>query len=261
MKILKNAQKVKAFWQALEAAKKRRLLMLDYDGTLSPFVADRANAYPYPGIGRLLGRIISISLNTVVIISGRNALEVKKLLGLRVPVEIWGGHGMERLLPSGRLIQVPIGEESKDIFNRVENWAKRHGLEGSMEEKHGSIAFHVRGLGRKKAETILEETTEYLEDVSEDTNLEVDAFDGGVELRTVGIDKGTVVDKLLQSFEDDVICSYYGDDFTDEDAFKALNGRGVSFLVRSELRQTHADVWIIPPDELKRCLSRYILDK
>ena len=259
MKILKNKEKVKNFWMALSDGRSRRLLMLDYDGTLSPFVAEREKAIPYPGIGEILENIIKNKLNTVVIISGRNAIEVKDLLGLKVPVEIWGGHGTERLLTSGRLIQVPISESSKEIFHQVEEWAQREGLGSSIEEKHGSLAFHVRGMKKQRAKRLLKEATEFFKSVSTNSSLEVDPFDGGVELRTKGIDKGNVIKRLIRAFPSDGVFSYYGDDLTDEDAFSALNGYGVSFLVRKELRPTKADVWIIPPEELKECLCKYIV--
>ena len=44
--------------------------------------------------------------------------------------------------------------------------------------------------------------------------------------------------------------AYLGDDRTDEDAFRALRGRGLSVLVRAEPRETAADAWIRPPEEL-----------
>ena len=259
MKILKNRQKVEAFWQDVAEALVKRLIMLDYDGTLSPFVSERMKAYPYPGMGEILEKILESSKNRVVIISGRNALEVRRLLGMDIPVEIWGGHGTERLLPSGRLIRVPVSRASEEIFHRVEDWARQEGLSKSLEKKHGSMAFHVRGMKKKMARELLEEATEFLEEVSRDSDLQVDAFDGGVELRTMGVDKGGVVRELMDDFGVACACSYYGDDFTDEDAFEALDDHGVSFLVRKKFRPTGADIWIIPPEELKECLRRYIL--
>ncbi len=259
MKILKEKEKVEAFWQKVAEGQARRLLMLDYDGTLSPFVAERLKAYPYPGVPQILDRILESSKNRVVIISGRNALEVKELLGLDVPVEIWGGHGMERLLPSGRLVQVPVSRVSREVFHQVEDWAEHEGLSRSLEEKHGSMAFHVRGMRKSRADKLLEEATDFFQEVSSGSDLKVNAFDGGVELRTRGVDKGRVVRELLEDCDKNCACSYYGDDLTDEDAFSALDGSGVSFLVRKKFRHTNADVWIIPPEELKECLGRYIL--
>ncbi len=233
--------------------------MLDYDGTLAPFVPARMKAFPYPGIGRILERILESRKNRVVIISGRNAKEVRRLLGLNRAVEIWGGHGTERLLPSGRLVRLPLPQASEKTFRRVKDWARAACLSGSLEAKHGSVAFHVRGMKKERASALIEKVTEFFEGVSMDSGLAVAAFDGGVELRTKGMDKGRVVRDLVRDMGWACACSYYGDDFTDEDAFEALYDNGVSFLVRRRFRPTRADVWIIPPDELKDCLLRYIL--
>ena len=48
-------------------------------------------------------------------------------------------------------------------------------------------------------------------------------------------------------------------DATDEDAFKALRGRGVSFLVRSRWRPTWANWWITPPEEVLGILDLFAL--
>ncbi len=259
MKILKNTEKIDAFWKRLKEPRLARLIMLDYDGTLAPFVVERDEAYPYPWVKSILEKLLLDKRNRIVIISGRNATEVKELLGLNSPIEIWGGHGMERLLPSGRLVQSPVSSSSQRIFHRVEDWAENHGLSTNLEEKHGSVAFHVRGLGKSRAKELLHEATDFFEKVSAKSDLEVDAFDGGVELRTHGVDKGQVVKELIDESPKNAAFSYYGDDLTDEDAFEALSDKGVSFLVRKEFRPTKADVWIIPPEELKECLSRYIV--
>jgi trehalose-6-phosphatase len=51
-------------------------LLLDYDGTLSPFCLDRRQALPYAGMTELLQEIIVNGRTRVVIITGRNAHEV-----------------------------------------------------------------------------------------------------------------------------------------------------------------------------------------
>ncbi|RME26788.1 MAG: trehalose-phosphatase, partial [Candidatus Zixiibacteriota bacterium] len=49
-----------------------------------------------------------------------------------------------------------------------------------------------------------------------------------------------------------------GDDRTDEDAFAALSSRGLKVLVRSEPRETAADLRLVPPDELRSFLDRWL---
>jgi trehalose-6-phosphatase len=51
--------------------------------------------------------------------------------------------------------------------------------------------------------------------------------------------------------------AYLGDDATDEDAFKAIRGRGIGVLVRPQFRATAADFWLKPPEELLEFLERW----
>src|SRR2546428_6859975 len=50
---------------------KRRLLLLDYDGTLVPFSPDRDAAFPEERVVRVLKDLVSDSANHVVLVSGR----------------------------------------------------------------------------------------------------------------------------------------------------------------------------------------------
>ncbi|NIP26121.1 MAG: trehalose-phosphatase, partial [Phycisphaerae bacterium] len=76
-----------------------------------------------------------------------------------------------------------------------------------------------------------------------------------LELRVPGRDKGDAVGTILAEMNQDAVTAYLGDDLTDEDAFKAIKGKGIGILVREELRSTAADVWIRPPEELLTFLS------
>jgi trehalose 6-phosphate phosphatase len=49
-----------------------------------------------------------------------------------------------------------------------------------------------------------------------------------------------------------------GDDTTDESAFQAINGRGLSVLVRPRYRATAAEAWLKPPDEVFDLLQRWL---
>ena len=84
-------------------------------------------------------------------------------------------------------------------------------------------------------------------------------FDGGIELRASGKTKGVAVTAILAEMGDDFAAAYLGDDQTDENAFRAIKGRGVSVLVRPEPRPTMADLWLRPPDELGRFLRDWLV--
>jgi trehalose-6-phosphatase len=54
--------------------------------------------------------------------------------------------------------------------------------------------------------------------------------------------------------------TYLGDDLTDESAFSAINQTAnphLSVLMRREWRETAAEVWLQPPDQLRWFLRRW----
>lgn len=90
----RHPQLLDSFFNHLKLAP-RRVLMLDYDGTLAPFHLERAKATPYPGVREILSQILRAGHTRLVIVSGRHAQEVISLLDLPEPLEVWGSHGWE----------------------------------------------------------------------------------------------------------------------------------------------------------------------
>src|SRR5579862_6923138 len=99
MQVAERKSVYAAFFDQVRHASKR-VLMLDYDGTLAPFTPDRARAFPYREIPALVSQIMQRNTR-VVLISGRAATELLFLSAIHPHPEIWGSHGSERLLPDG----------------------------------------------------------------------------------------------------------------------------------------------------------------
>ena len=111
------------------------------------------------------------------------------------------------------------------------------------------------GLPSDAAEEIYAKVTSRWEPLTEEAGLNLKLFDGGIELGVPGKDKGTAVQTILREMGDDAVTAYLGDDFTDEDAFSSINGKGLGILVRTEFRPTKAAVWLKPPRELLQFLD------
>jgi trehalose-phosphatase len=235
-----------------------RVLMLDYDGTLAPFQPRPERAVPYPGVREALAALIAAGGTRIVIISGRPAADVRPLLALNESPEIWGGHGWERLLPDGELkteepsphIKVSLEEAAAAV-----NEAIRSG--GRLERKRASVAVHWRGLPALTAVKVQSRARAAWEDFVADETLQLLPFDGGLELRAAGCNKQHAVKAVLSETVGNSAIAYLGDDLTDEDAFAAVKPRGLAVLVRPELRETQADVWLQPPRELIGFLYRW----
>ncbi len=257
MKLLNSILDLDAFFDRLRKAS-QRVLLLDYDGTLAPFRAEREQAAPYPRIPPLLDEIVRCRRSRLAIVSGRATTAVAALLGLKRTPEIFGSHGAERLSIDGTYRSPTVPDATRAVLGEAYQWAGDQGLQRQTELKPAGIAFHWRGLEREAAERIRQSVRTQSSRWSDRSGLELREFDGGLELRLPGITKGDVVRTVLAESDDQAVVAYLGDDTTDEDAFETLAGRGLSILVRTELRPTKADLWLIPPEDLVSFLHRWL---
>jgi len=233
-------------------------LLLDYDGTLAPFWLNRQQALPYPGMTALLQEIIVNGRTRVVIITGRNAHEVIPLLALHPSPEIWGCHGLERLRPDGTCETPRVEEPVLHALADADRWLRHQGLHNRAEFKTGTVAIHWRGLDEATAAGIRGQVLLGWIPIAQSTPMELLEFDGGIEMRMPGRDKGDAVRTILDEIGPEVPVAYLGDDLTDERAFLALGTLGLSVLVRPEWRETAAAVWIRPPEGLREFLTRWL---
>jgi trehalose 6-phosphate phosphatase len=234
-----------------------RALLLDYDGTLAPFTADRERAYPYPGVREALDRILRDGTTRLAVISGRAAGDLEKLLGTHRLPELWGSHGLERWLPGGERRVSRSSPAASAFLAEVVRAVEEHGWGGLLERKPFGIALHARGAPARVFEAARAALQEQWLPRAASVGLEPLEFDGGIELRPAGRHKGEAVRQVMGELDAGAAIAYLGDDRTDEDAFLALRGRGLGVLVRAELRPTSADLWIRPPAELLEFLSRW----
>jgi trehalose-phosphatase len=256
MRVLRNGVDPKAFFADLRTAPSR-VLLLDYDGTLAPFREDRDQAAPYPEAQEMVRGIHRDGGTRVVVISGRALADLRPLLGLDPAPELWGTHGWERLLPDGRVESADPGPDASVALKHAAELALTLAPAERIERKPASVAAHLRGLPRDESASVGGRVRAAWTPLLERGSLELHDFDGGIELRVAGRDKGVAVREVLAEEPAGVAVAYLGDDRTDEDAFLALGARGLSVLVRSELRESAADVWIRPPGELVEFLGNW----
>lgn len=264
MRILQDGTDVDGFFDEL-ARVGNGVLLLDYDGTLAPFEEDRDAAVPYEGVrGRLetLRRLAGKggSVSSPIVISGRPSEEVDRLLAVDPPPEIWGCHGWERRDADGELHAIDPGEGVRGGLDRAYAAAGDVAPEERLEHKGAAVAVHFRGMDEGEAESLQAEVRAHWRSIVDDgEGLELRPFDGGLELRAGARDKGSAVEEILADTPSGLPLAYLGDDLTDEDAFGAVRAvGGLAVLVRPVCRETEANIWIHPPDELLAFLDRWI---
>jgi trehalose 6-phosphate phosphatase len=245
-----------AFLQQIQAAPES-VLLLDYDGTLAPFHVDRSLAYPYHGVVSLLDGIVQCDKTRVVIVSGRPIVELRALLTPMSDLEMWGSHGLERQLSDGSYSRVQVSEEDAASLREAEEWVVAAGLLTCAEIKLGGIAIHWRGVAPAEAKRIQALTQDSWRPLAERSGLKLLRFEAGLELRVSHPDKGNAVRTIIAALDDKVPIAFLGDDLTDEDAFQVLKERGLTVLVRADYRETMAEAWLRPPEELIAFLERW----
>lgn len=250
------AEKLDEFFGVV-AGSVRPLLLLDYDGTLAAFRVDRFKSRPWVGVRELLESIQRQGRTRLAVITGRPAAEIAPMLGIDPPLEVWGLHGAERIYPDGRreLQQAPAATQIR--IEALRQHLKRDSLGGLFEDKANGVVMHWRGFSQRRAELIEQRARALFEPLAHIEGLALLEFESGLELRA-GRNKGGAVEAILAESGDAGPVAYLGDDLTDEAAFRAVKGRGLSALVRRTWRKTDADVWLRPPQELRDFLGRWL---
>jgi trehalose 6-phosphate phosphatase len=212
---------------ALLASPRRALIATDFDGTLSPIVADPAAARALPGAVPALARLAR-AVGTVAVITGRPAAEAVAYGGLdAVPGLIVLGHYGGQRWQDGNL----TGPEAPPAVQ-----AARQALPGLLdrapdgtwvEDKGTALAVHTRRTADPDAALRLLRTP--LEDLAERLGLAAEPGRLVIELRPPGVDKGTALTSLAAERAADPVM-FCGDDLGDLPAFaavRALRARGI----------------------------------
>lgn len=224
--------KLTLLWRRLRDSP-RRLLALDYDGTLAPFQVERWAAVPLPGVAQALAALRDGGHTALAVISGREAEEVAGLLG--VPgIPVWGNHGYEQLDAAGGLHRAPLSHTQRRGLAAAKASLDPALDPGRLEQKQCGLALHTRGLDPVAAARLEGPVASAWMALAAAHDLSCRAFNGGVELRAAGLDKGTALNQIMQDHPGRFTV-YIGDDHTDEDAFRLLAGRdGMGLRVLGE---------------------------
>jgi trehalose 6-phosphate phosphatase len=232
----------------------RVLLVLDYDGTLTPIVARPEQAVLSPRARGLLNALASHPRFVVVILSGRALDDVEERVGVAGLIYA-GNHGLEI---RGRGVQFTEPTAVADV-------AALRALTDAIEE---ALAGVPGVLGENKGLT----ASVHVRQVPESRRPEVRAtvedrvrgWAGGFRVTTghavfeirppVSWNKGDAALWIKEQCAADVdLVVVVGDDLTDEDVFQALPD-AVTVKV-GQSRVTAAEYWLPSPEEVAVFLS------
>lgn len=209
---------------------KKRLNLLDYDGTLVAFSERPEKAYPDVEIMRILKNLTSNKKNEVVIISGRN----------RKTLEKWFGNLNIGLVAEHGAWFKEIGRDWENIVPLSINWKEsiRPILEfyvdrtpGSfIEEKEFALVWHYRKADPELSSLRAKEQEDTLMHLTANLNLKVLEGNKVIEIKDSSINKGKAAFRWISKKNWDFILAI-GDDRTDEDIFATLPETAYSIKV------------------------------
>jgi trehalose 6-phosphate phosphatase len=217
----------KAGLDALIAAPETGLIASDFDGTLSPIVAEPGTARPEKGAIEVLTRLAA-RVGTVAIVTGRPAAEAVRVGGLDAisGVIVLGQYGAQRW-EGGSLTDTSAPPGVATVRAALPDLIKDAPAGTRIEDKGSALAVHTRQTPDPAA--ALESLRPALEALAKEAGLVAEPGKFVLELRPPGIDKGTALRTLVaeRAARSAVYC---GDDLGDLAAFAAireLRGKGI----------------------------------
>jgi len=232
-------------------------LLLDYDGTLTPIVARPEQAACPPGVKALLEKLRDFPRALVAIISGRALEDLKEKVGVS-GITYVGNHGLEMENPAGvhrKNLSPQRQDELRQI--RISLEARLKPIRGiHFEDKGPILTVHYRNAPRESSRQVQEAVQDVLEGYPNRWQ-----FSTGKKIFEIrprmDFDKGKTLNELLHRFpHTKFLPVYLGDDESDEDAFRAIHGRGISVLVGASSLPSAASYFLRDPSEVLEFLRR-----
>jgi trehalose 6-phosphate synthase/phosphatase len=209
-----------------------RVLLLDYDGTLVPFVGSPELARPDPPLLELLQALASQPNTHVSVVSGRMRETLEAWLG-QLPIGLFAEHGFWSK-PLGvkewTNVQLPPMAWRERVLAILEDFAAR--TPGArVEEKTASVAWHYRMADPEFGAAQANELKLHLAQLLSNAPVELLSGNKVLEIRPHGVHKGGIVEPVLREAPAASAILAMGDDRTDEDMFGALPPHALSVHV------------------------------
>ena len=207
---------------------KKRLILLDYDGTLAAFRENPKDASPTPQLLDILQKLADDPLNHVVINSGRDHITLEKWLG-RLPVSFAAEHGAFYKEHDVWHKNVHTQEWSPGLMSILKLFVSKT-PHSHLEIKETALAWHYREadawLGALRAQQLVNT----LISICLKQNLQIMQGNKVIEIKSPEYTKGSEVNRLLLASRYDFILAM-GDDTTDDDMFKAVPPASITIKI------------------------------
>lgn len=232
----------------------KRILFLDYDGTLSGFKKDPEDAKPDDQLYNILQELTSDEKNMVVIISGRDKETLGRWFDDNCKIHFVAEHGVWLRNPGDEWHMLEqINNDWKESVQPLLEYYVDRTPKSFIEHKNFSLVWHYRksdpDLGMQRAWELKDE----LRTLTSNLNLEVMDGDKVLEIKYSGINKGRAALHKIGKEQYDFILAV-GDDWTDEFTFDAMPEG--AYTIKVGTKTTKASYYIESVDQVRELLSR-----
>jgi trehalose 6-phosphate synthase/phosphatase len=209
----------------------RKLILLDYDGTLVNYESVPDKAKLTKQINNILINIIQNPYTRVIIITGRGYQDIDNLLS-NLPIDIIAEHGaMIKEKGKWRNTSIDSGLWKKNVYSLF-NKITLSCPDSFMEEKHFSLSWHYRNADPEMGYNYSRALINSLDKVVDLYHLKILDSNKAIEVMSIEIGKGKAIKRIVEQNNYDFILSI-GDDITDEEMFEYLldNKNAVTYKV------------------------------
>jgi trehalose 6-phosphate synthase/phosphatase len=225
---------LKVLIKANYAVAKKRVLFLDYDGTLVGFKINPLDASPDEALYQLINSLAADPRNKVVIISGRKHETLGEWFS-HLPIDLIAEHGAWKKIDNSEWIETPnLSDKWKSIVKpMLESYSDR--TAGSfIEEKRFSLAWHYRNVEKGLGELRANELISNMRYLTRERGLQLLPGNKVVEIKNAEINKGKAALSYTYGQDFDFLLAM-GDDHTDEDIFESLPDLATTIKVGSSV--------------------------
>jgi trehalose 6-phosphate synthase/phosphatase len=231
----------------------KRILFLDYDGTLVGFKNKPELAVPDAQLYRLLDNLASDQKNEIVLISGRDRKTMDKWFnGRNYTLIVEHGVWIKKHGKDWELIEA-MNNDWKEIIKPVMDVYVDRTPGSFMEEKNYSLVWHYRKVDPELSFIRSNELKDELTSFVANHNLEIMEGNKVVEVKNAGINKGKAAFKMLDNNTNFIMG--IGDDWTDEYLFEELPDKAITIKVG--LKNTHARFNVQTFNEVRNLLHDF----
>ncbi|MGV0815759.1 trehalose-phosphatase [Mycolicibacterium boenickei] len=232
-----------------EAARLPRLLITsDFDGTLAPIVNNPADARPLKDAAEALVALSQCPGIETALISGRALDVLRELSQMPTTVHLVGSHGAEFTSGFAHPIDRALLEQIATELTAIAD--VRPGV--TVELKPASVALHVRNAAPADAQAALAQAHRS----AQAWDAQLTEGKAVLEFAVITTDKGEAIDILRDEHRAAAVI-YFGDDVTDEKAFRRLRDGDVGVKVGPG--ETLAGYRVDEPEDVATALN-YLLD-